>query len=58
MLTKKIVLRAAGASLAAIISLAAQPLGAQTPSESERLPSARSSNCNTAMPSWNRKLPV
>src|SRR6267378_1954417 len=36
MLTKKI-LRAAGASLAAIISLAAQPLGAQTPSESERL---------------------
>jgi len=37
MLTKKIVLRAAGASLAAIISLAAQPLGAQTPSESERL---------------------
>src|SRR6266699_2796688 len=37
MLTKKIVLRAAGASLAAIISLAAHPLGAQTPSESERL---------------------
>ncbi len=37
MLTKKIALRAAGASLAAIISLAAQPLGAQTPSESERL---------------------
>src|SRR6266576_496637 len=37
MLTKKIVLRAAGASLAAIISLAAQPLCAQTPSESERL---------------------
>jgi phosphate-selective porin OprO/OprP len=37
MLTKKIVSRAAGASLAAIISLAAQPLGAQTPSESERL---------------------
>ncbi len=37
MLTKKIILRAAGASLAAIISLAAQPLGAQTASESERL---------------------
>src|SRR6266566_1078794 len=37
MLTKKIILQAAGASLAAIISLAAQPLGAQTPSESERL---------------------
>jgi len=37
MLTKKIILRAAGTSLAAIISLAAQPLGAQTPSESERL---------------------
>jgi len=37
MLTRKIILRAAGASLAAIISLAAQPLGAQTPSESERL---------------------
>jgi phosphate-selective porin OprO/OprP len=37
MLTKKIILRAAGASLAAIISLAAQPLGAQTTSESERL---------------------
>ncbi len=37
MLIKKINLRAAGASLAAIISLAAQPAGAQTPSESERL---------------------
>src|SRR6266849_944673 len=37
MLIKKIILRAAGASLAAIISLAAQPLGAQTASESERL---------------------
>jgi DNA-binding transcriptional MerR regulator len=37
MFTKKIILQAAGASLAAIISLAAQPLGAQTPSESERL---------------------
>src|SRR5947208_3976103 len=37
MLTKKIILQAAGASLAAMISLAAQPLGAQTPSESERL---------------------
>src|SRR5437588_1512214 len=37
MFIKKIVLRAAGASLAAIISLAAHPLGAQTPSESERL---------------------
>src|SRR3989441_2009569 len=37
MLIKKIILRAAGASLAAIISLAAQPLGAQTAAESERL---------------------
>jgi phosphate-selective porin len=37
MFIKKFVLRAAGGSLAAIISLAAQPLGAQTPSESERL---------------------
>jgi phosphate-selective porin OprO/OprP len=37
MLINKVILRAAGASLAAIISLAAQPLGAQTPSESERL---------------------
>src|SRR5437660_4285146 len=37
MFIKKFVLRAAGASLAAIISLAAHPLGAQTPSESERL---------------------
>ncbi len=37
MITKKFGLRAAGASLAAVISLAAQPLGAQTPSESERL---------------------
>src|SRR6266446_5516136 len=37
MLSKKIILRAAGASLAAIISLAAQPLAAQTSSESERL---------------------
>jgi phosphate-selective porin OprO/OprP len=34
---KKVTLRAAGASLAAVISLAAQPLGAQTASESERL---------------------
>jgi len=37
MLIKKIILRTAGASLAAVISLAAQPLGAQTASESERL---------------------
>jgi len=37
MITKNFGLRAAGASLAAVISLAAQPLGAQTPSESERL---------------------
>jgi phosphate-selective porin OprO/OprP len=37
MLIKKTILRAAGASLAAVISLAAQPLGAQTASESERL---------------------
>lgn len=37
MLTKKIILRAAGASLAAVISLAVQPLAAQTASESERL---------------------
>jgi len=37
MITKNFGLRAARASLAAVISLAAQPLGAQTPSESERL---------------------
>jgi phosphate-selective porin OprO/OprP len=37
MFIKKFVLRAAGGSLAAIISLAAHPLGAQTASESERL---------------------
>src|SRR2546430_4519339 len=37
MLIKKIILRAGGASLAALISLAAQPLGAQTSSDSERL---------------------
>jgi len=37
MFIEKIILRAAGASLAAIISLAAQPLAAQTSSESERL---------------------
>jgi len=37
MFIKKFVLRAAGASLAAIISLAVQPLAAQTSSESERL---------------------
>jgi phosphate-selective porin OprO/OprP len=37
MFIKKFVLRAAGASLAVIISLAAQPLRAQTSSESERL---------------------
>jgi len=37
MFIKKIILRAADASLAAVISLAAQPLNAQTSSESERL---------------------
>src|SRR5947199_183458 len=37
MFTKKFVLRAAGVSLAAIILLAVPRLGAQTPSESERL---------------------
>jgi phosphate-selective porin len=37
MFIKKIILRAAGASLAAVISLVAQPLGAQPASESERL---------------------
>src|SRR5216117_4138371 len=37
MITKNFGLRAAGASLAAVISLAAQPAGAQTSSESERL---------------------
>src|SRR5437667_11757089 len=37
MFTKKFVLRAAGASLAAIVLLAAPRLGAQRPSESERL---------------------
>ncbi len=37
MLTKKIILRAAGAGLAAIVLLTAQPLSAQTSSESERL---------------------
>jgi len=37
MFISKIILRAAAASLAAVISLAAQPLSAQTPSDSERL---------------------
>ncbi len=37
MFINKIILRAAAASLAAVISLAAQPLRAQTPSDSERL---------------------
>jgi phosphate-selective porin len=37
MLIKKFVLRAAGASLAAIVSLAGQPLDAQTSADSERL---------------------
>jgi phosphate-selective porin OprO/OprP len=37
MFIKKIILWAAAASLAAVISLAAQPLSAQTPSDSERL---------------------
>jgi phosphate-selective porin OprO and OprP len=37
MFIKKIILPAVGASLAAVISLAAQPLGAQIPSDSERL---------------------
>src|SRR5436189_5856033 len=37
MFTKKFVLRAAGVSLAAAVLLAAPRLGAETPSESERL---------------------
>src|SRR2546430_3867464 len=37
MLTRKIVMRAAGGSLAAIISLTAQPLCAQTSSESKEI---------------------
>jgi phosphate-selective porin len=37
MFINKIILRAAAASLAAVISLAAQPLSAQTPSDSDRL---------------------
>src|SRR2546430_2360494 len=37
MFIKKIILRAAGGSLAALISMTAQPLSAQTASESERL---------------------
>ncbi len=37
MFIKKIILRAAGTSLAAIISFAAQPTGAQTSSQTERL---------------------
>lgn len=37
MFIKKIILRAAGASVAAIISFAAQPAGAQTASQAERL---------------------
>jgi phosphate-selective porin OprO/OprP len=37
MFINKVILRAAGATLAAVISLAAQPLGAQTPSQSDRL---------------------
>src|SRR6266478_10147063 len=37
MLTKKIILRADGAGLAAIVLLTAQPLSAQTSSETERL---------------------
>jgi len=37
MFINKIILRAAAVSLAAVISLAAQPLSAQTPSDSERL---------------------
>jgi hypothetical protein len=37
MLTKKIILRTAGASLAAVVSLAVQPLRAQTSSESKEI---------------------
>ncbi|PYJ72535.1 MAG: hypothetical protein DME75_04485, partial [Verrucomicrobia bacterium] len=37
MLIKKTILRAAGAGLAAVISLAVQPLGAQTSSESKEI---------------------
>jgi phosphate-selective porin OprO/OprP len=37
MFTRKIILRTAGTSLAVVISLAAQPLGAQTSSESKRI---------------------
>jgi hypothetical protein len=37
MFTRKTILRAAGASLVAIVSIAAQPLGAQTTSDEDRL---------------------
>ena len=61
MFIKKFVLRVAGSSLAAILLFAVPRLGAQTPSESERLEklvSVRLSCCRNATPSWNRKLPA
>ena len=59
MLVNKFILRAAGAGLAAIVSLAAQPLKAQASSDADRLrnSSALSRHCNNAMPSWNPRSP-
>jgi hypothetical protein len=48
MFIKEFVLRAAGASLAACISLAVHPLSAQTASESERLEKLERATCSTA----------
>ena len=57
MFTKKTLLRAVGASLAAVLSLAAQPLRAQG-SDAERLQKLErpSANYKSAMPSLNRRF--
>ena len=55
----KLILRTAGAGLAAIVSLAAQPVKAQASSDpiASRNSSALSRRCNNAMPSWNPRSP-
>ncbi len=56
MFTRKTILRAAGASLAAVLSLAAQPVRAQ--SDAERLQKLEQAvaSYKSAMPSLNRRF--
>ena len=56
MFTKKTIFRAAGASLAAVLSLAAQPVRAQDPMPSGCKSSSRpSTSYKSVIPSLNRR---